>query len=80
MIAPATGGAATTPVPSLDLGPDRSAVGEDGALYFDTGVKGEFQLFKIDPAAHRLTQVTIGPARRAIAELCRRTARRWCIW
>jgi dipeptidyl aminopeptidase/acylaminoacyl peptidase len=60
VIAPATGGAATAPIPSLDLIPTDLQWASDGALYFDTGVKGEFQLFKIDPVAHRLTQVTSG--------------------
>src|SRR6185369_606324 len=60
VIAPANGGAATAPVPTLDLIPTDLQWAADGALYFDTGVKGELQLFKIDPAAHRLTQVTTG--------------------
>ena len=37
-------------------------------MYFDTGVKGEFQLFKIDPVAHRLTQVTSGSRAVSVAE------------
>ena len=60
VIAPAKGGPATQPVPSLDLIPTDLQWATDGALYFDTGVKGEFQLFKIDVAAHRLSQVTTG--------------------
>ena len=49
MIAPAAGGAATAPVPSLDLIPtDLQWAGDGRSLYFDTGVKGEYQIFRID--------------------------------
>jgi dipeptidyl aminopeptidase/acylaminoacyl peptidase len=60
VIAPASGGAAVAPVPSLDLGPTDLQWAADGALYFDTGVKGEYHIFRIDPASHALTQVTQG--------------------
>src|SRR5205814_1254330 len=50
-----------TPVPSMDLGPTDLTWGGDGAIYFDTGVKGEYHVFRIDPASHALTQVTSGP-------------------
>ena len=61
MIAPANGGTATSPYPSLDLLPTDLQWSNDGAsLYFDTGVKGEFQVFRIELSAHRLSQVTTG--------------------
>ncbi|MDB4874886.1 MAG: peptidase prolyl oligopeptidase active site domain protein [Gemmatimonadetes bacterium] len=62
MIAPATGGTATTAVPDFDLLPTDLQWGEGGkSLFFDTGVKGESQVFRIDVAARRMTQVTKGP-------------------
>ena len=47
MIAPAGGGGVTmAPYPSLDLIPtDLQWSGDGRALYFDTGVKGEYQIF-----------------------------------
>ena len=61
VIAPATGGATAAPVPNLDLGPTDLTWAADGSLYFDTGTKGEFHVFRVDPTAHTLTQVTSGP-------------------
>ena len=62
MIAPATGGAATAAVSEFDLLPTDLQWGDSGrALYFDTGVKGENHVFRVDVAAHRMTQVTKGP-------------------
>ena len=61
MIAPSSGGAASAPYPSLDLIPTDLQWSNDGAaVYFDTGVKGELQVFRIDIAPHRLSQVTTG--------------------
>jgi dipeptidyl aminopeptidase/acylaminoacyl peptidase len=61
MIAPSGGGAATAPFPTLDLIPtDLQWPGNGSALYFDTGVKGEYQVFRIDISDHRLTQITAG--------------------
>ena len=61
MVAASNGGAASTPYPSLDLIPTDLQWSNDGAsLYFDTGVKGEYQIFRIDIGAHKLTQVSSG--------------------
>jgi len=61
MVAPSSGGAASTPYPSLDLIPTDLQWSNDGAsLYFDTGVKGEYQIFRIDIGSHTLTQVSTG--------------------
>lgn len=60
VIAPSNGGATVTPYPSLDLIPTDLQYANDGSLYFDTGVKGELHVFKLDPKAHTLTQVTTG--------------------
>jgi len=55
------GGVTTAPFPSLDLIPtDLQWSGDGRSLYFDTGVKGEYQIFRIEIADHRLTQVTAG--------------------
>ena len=59
-IAPANGGASVTPYPALDLIPTDLQYAKDGSLFFDTGVKGEFHVFKLNPSAHTLTQVTSG--------------------
>jgi dipeptidyl aminopeptidase/acylaminoacyl peptidase len=61
-IAPAAGGPASAPFPGLDLVPSDLQWSNDGkSLYFDAGVKGEYHVFRIDPAAQRLSQVTVGP-------------------
>ena len=61
-VAPVTGGQAATPFPGLDLIPtDLQWSGDGKSLYFDAGVKGEYHIFRIDLAAQRLTQVTVGP-------------------
>lgn len=61
-VAPATGGEAVAPFPGLDLVPTDLQWSSDGrSLYFDAGVKGEYHIFRIDPATQRLTQVTVGP-------------------
>ena len=61
MIASSSGGSASAPYPSLDLLPTDLQWSNDGAaLYFDTGVKGEYQIFRIDIAPHKLTQVSSG--------------------
>ena len=73
MIAPASGGAATQSVADFDLLPTDLQWGSDGALYFDTGVKGENHVFRVDVAAHRMTQVTTGP--RAVRSVSARDER-----
>ena len=61
MIAPSAGGSAAAPFPTLDLIPtDLQWAGNGSALYFDTGIKGEYQIFRIDISDHRLTQITAG--------------------
>jgi dipeptidyl aminopeptidase/acylaminoacyl peptidase len=62
-LAPATGGAPSVLAANgLDLIPGGLEWSDDGKfLYFETGVKGEFQLFRVDVAAKTVTQVTSGP-------------------
>ncbi len=61
MIAPAAGGAATPVIADFDLLPTDLQWADNGAaLLFDTGFKGENQVFRIDVASHRMTQVTKG--------------------
>ena len=62
-VAPATGGQPSRNVaPSLDLIPGGLTWAEAGrALYFETGVKGEQHLFRVDVRDGKITQVTKGP-------------------
>ena len=62
-LAPAAGGAPSTLAANgLDLIPGGLEWSDDGkSLYFETGVKGEFQLFRVDVPAKSVTQVTSGP-------------------
>ena len=62
-LAPSTGGAPSVLAANgLDLIPGGLEWSADGkALYFETGVKGELQLFRVDVAAKSVTQVTSGP-------------------
>jgi len=60
-IAPSAGGRAEAPDPTLDLIPTDLQWSSDGkSLYFDAGAKGEYHIFRIDRAAQRLSQVTVG--------------------
>jgi dipeptidyl aminopeptidase/acylaminoacyl peptidase len=61
-VAPATGGAPSRNVaPELDLIPSNLTWAEGGrALYFETGVRGEYQLFRADVRDGKLRQVTKG--------------------
>jgi dipeptidyl aminopeptidase/acylaminoacyl peptidase len=61
-VAPATGGIASSLAANgLDLIPTGLEWSEDGKwIYFETGVKGETQLFRIDLAAKTIAQVTHG--------------------
>lgn len=62
-LAPATGGAASVlATNNLDLIPSGLEWSYDGkSLYFETGVKGENHLFRVDVAAKTVRQVTSGP-------------------
>ncbi len=61
-LAPSAGGAPSTLAASgLDLIPGGLEWSDDGhSLYFETGVKGEYQLFRVDVAAKSISQVTSG--------------------
>ncbi len=61
-LAPSTGGAPSVLAANgLDLIPGGLEWSNDGqSLYFETGVKGELQLFRADVAAKSVTQVTSG--------------------
>ena len=62
-LAPATGGAASTLAANrLDLIPGGLEWSNDGkSLYFETGVKGELHLFRVDLTSKSVNQVTTGP-------------------
>src|SRR5262249_51557985 len=62
-LAPATGGAASTLAANgLDLIPGQLDWSGDGkSIYFETGVKGENHLFRVDVANKSVVQVTQGP-------------------
>ncbi|MBI1765862.1 MAG: S9 family peptidase [Acidobacteria bacterium] len=64
-LAPATGGAASTLAANgLDLIPTglewSPMTGDGRALFFETGVKGEYHLFRVDLATKAIAQVTTG--------------------
>src|SRR5947209_5907986 len=61
-LAPASGGQPSRNVsPSLDLIPSNLTWAEGGrALYFETGVRGEQHLFRVDAGDGKITQVTRG--------------------
>lgn len=60
-IAPSTGGEARLAAKDLDLIPGGVQWGENGrALYFETGVRGEHHLFRVDVASGAVRQVTSG--------------------
>ena len=62
-LAPATGGAASTLAANgLDLIPGGLEWSADGkSIYFETGVKGELHLFRVDVPSKAVKQVTSGP-------------------
>jgi dipeptidyl aminopeptidase/acylaminoacyl peptidase len=62
-LAPATGGAPSTLAANgLDLIPGGLEWSEDGkSIYFETGVKGENHLFRVDVTTKTSAQVTSGP-------------------
>ena len=62
-LAPATGDAPSVLAANgLDLIPGGLEWSEDGkSIYFESGVKGEFQVFKIDLAKKTSAQITSGP-------------------
>jgi dipeptidyl aminopeptidase/acylaminoacyl peptidase len=61
-LAPSTGGAPSTLAANgLDLIPGGLEWSDDGkSIYFETGVKGEYQMFRVDVAAKSISQVTSG--------------------
>ena len=61
-LAPATGGAASTLAANgLDLIPGQLEWSDDGkSIYFETGVKGENHLFRVDLPTKSVAQVTTG--------------------
>jgi dipeptidyl aminopeptidase/acylaminoacyl peptidase len=61
-LAPSVGGAPSTLAANgLDLIPGGLEWSDDGkSIYFESGVKGEFQLFRVDVAAKSVSQVTSG--------------------
>jgi dipeptidyl aminopeptidase/acylaminoacyl peptidase len=61
-LAPSTGGSASTLAASgLDLIPGGLEWSEDGkSIYFETGVKGENHLFRVDVPAKSIAQITSG--------------------
>ncbi len=61
-LAPSTGGAPSVlAATNLDLLPANLKWAEAGrALFFETGVKGEYQLFRVDTSAKNVSQVTNG--------------------
>ncbi|MBV9216966.1 MAG: S9 family peptidase [Acidobacteria bacterium] len=62
-LAPSAGGAPSTlAANNLDLIPGALEWSADGkSLYFETGVKGELHLFRVDLASKSVNQVTSGP-------------------
>lgn len=62
-LAPATGGTVSVLAANgLDLVPSGLQWSDDGkSLYFDAGVKGEYQLFRVDLATRLIAQITSGP-------------------
>ena len=62
-LAPSTGGTPSVPVANgLDLIPGGLEWSDDGkSIYFETGVKGELHLFRVDAPTKTVTQVTSGP-------------------
>jgi dipeptidyl aminopeptidase/acylaminoacyl peptidase len=62
-LAPSTGGAPSTLAANgLDLIPGQLEWSDDGkSIYFETGVKGESHLFRVDVPTKSVTQVTNGP-------------------
>ncbi len=62
-LAPSSGGTASVPAANnLDLIPGQLEWSDDArSLYFETGVKGELHLFRVDVPTKTVTQLTSGP-------------------
>ena len=62
-LAPSSGGTASVPAANnLDLIPGQLDWSDDArSLYFETGVKGELHLFRVDVPTKTVTQLTSGP-------------------
>src|SRR2546423_298838 len=76
VVAPAGGGASRNVSPELDLIPSNLRWAEQGrALYFETGVRGETHLFRVEAKDGKLTQVTRGPRSVRLVDINERTRR-----
>jgi dipeptidyl aminopeptidase/acylaminoacyl peptidase len=68
LLAPSTGGAPVDIAPDFDLNPGDLQWADNGrSLYFDSGVRGETHVFRVDPKARKVSAVTSGP--RAVRSL-----------
>jgi dipeptidyl aminopeptidase/acylaminoacyl peptidase len=75
-IAPSGGGASRNVSPELDLIPSNLRWAEQGrALYFETGVRGETHLFRVEAKDGKLTQVTKGARSVRLVDINERTRR-----
>jgi len=75
-LAPSSGGASKLAVKDLDLIPSDLDWGDKGqALYFESGVKGESHLFRIDLATQSFKPVTTGPRAVHQAEINEQTGK-----
>jgi dipeptidyl aminopeptidase/acylaminoacyl peptidase len=69
-LAPAAGGASVLAVNGLDLIPGGLEWANGGrSLFFESGVKGEDHVFRVDVAAKSLSQITSGPRAVRAADL-----------
>jgi dipeptidyl aminopeptidase/acylaminoacyl peptidase len=75
-VAPSGGGASRNVSPELDLIPSNLKWAEQGrALYFETGVRGETHLFRVEAKDGKLTQVTKGARSVRLVDINERTRR-----
>jgi Tol biopolymer transport system component len=72
----ASGGTPRLAADGLDVIPSALRWAEEGrALYFETGVKGTTQLYRVDPAAKRAAQVTSGERTLHLVDINDKTGR-----
>jgi dipeptidyl aminopeptidase/acylaminoacyl peptidase len=75
-LAPATGGTSRPAADGVDLIPTALRWAQDGrSLYFETGVKGTTQLYRVDLAARRAAAVTSGDRTVHLADISDKTNR-----